>query len=110
MLGIVYFIHNPACFIIYLLRLPALKWNISVGESVIAQLKRNVLNNWLIEGRELVTSSLQEHGAKRQMFRSIILVCSCFLISVSCVQTFLPHCLKRYIPYINYVHPLNTVK
>jgi hypothetical protein len=37
-----------------------------------------VLHSWSLEGRELVTSGIQEQGIKKQMLRSIILVCNFF--------------------------------
>jgi hypothetical protein len=67
---------------------------------------------YLVHGRhELITSGIQEQGVKRQMYRSILLVCSCILVHVNCVHTFLPYFLSRYLSQcINYVHPLNIVK
>lgn len=66
---------------------------------------------YLVHGMELITSGMQEQGIKRQMYRSILLVCSCILECVNCVHTFLPCCLSRYLSQcINYVHPLNIVK
>jgi hypothetical protein len=37
---------------------------------------------------------IQEQEIKKQMFRSIILAYSCFLVSVNCVHTFLVYCLN----------------
>lgn len=87
----------------------AMKLVISVTKCLIVHLKRDVSNIWSMEGKDLVTSSIQEEGVKRQMYRSIILVCSCIL--VNCVHTFLPYCISRYLfQCINYDHPLNIVK
>lgn len=101
----------PACFIMYFLLLPALKLIISVMKYLIVHLKKDVSNIWSVEGMELITSGMQEQGIKRQMYRSILLICSCVLVCVNCVHTFLPYCLSRYLSQcINYVHPLNIVK